>query len=383
MKLVLRTFRYNPRGVAQTQKAQSPCPQYRMQRSAARRLWKLGGLIAATIVVCSSCSIALRGIAVRTSVGAGAARIVGSRAALAPAGFTPRMSLSRTATARAATAWTLERAAVVATAVTATAEGALLQGSTRLGSWRTNGELYLRDSHGAEVLAGRIHNGLIWAPDGGGNLVPVARLRGLANRAGINVKNRPNGTTIVELKRDASFDVLRLRDGFFEVRLKSGRSGWLPAEVVALMVVSALPDSTHASLLEVGIKACARFDSVERIDLFAARDGAPEAMPPESADAKKSNSDWVQLLASKQVHIRFSPEKKDVARRLAATLVHWDMMVKAESVDSTITKLCGGEIFYNYRDLDAARVLQTISAPLLTLRATSHDITQPMMIWVK
>jgi hypothetical protein len=348
---------------------------------------------------CNSCALLLRGFA-RAGVRGGGASIGlpvrGSLArggALADVGAGVRpFGAPRASATRSLIATHLERAAGARGPVAITADGAIVRGTSRVGSWRADGSIYLRESTGGEMLAGRVHGGYVWGPDVGGNVIPVARIRGATTANGIRLRpGRAVGAELEVLRRDVRFDVIRMEEGWFEVRVQTGAVGWVPVGAVALLLVGAVPDDHREDIREVAARACIRWEGTTdhpTIEHAAAlererRTRAVYARARSAGAVKERLPGAEELLRGRRVELRFSEGRAAVAGDVGRLLESYGMVVQPRITDPAAGEVCGGELYYGYRELEAGRAVQGIVVDRAQVRITSHTAEGPMVLWLR
>jgi hypothetical protein len=244
---------------------------------------------------------------------------------------------------------------------------------------------------GGEMLAGRVHGGYVWAPDVGGNVIPVARIRGATTVNGIRLRRgRAVGPELEVLRRDVRFDVIRMEEGWFEVRVHNGAVGWVPVSAVALLLAGAVPEDRREDIREVAARACIRWEGTmdyPTIEHAAAleRERRARAVYARSLSAgavKERLPGAEELLGRRRIELRFSEDRAAVAGDVGRLLESYGMLVQPRITDSAAGEVCGGELYYGYRDLEAGRAVQGIVVDLAQVRITSHTAERPMILWL-
>lgn len=351
-------------------------------RSAARaaRIACLG----VTVVCCSSCALVLEVVEffIFGEVGVG----VGARGLLR--GVRPR-GLRIPEASRGVLRGRLEAAARFRAPgpLRVSRSNELLLGEERIGSLRAGGDVFLRDVAGVEVAVGRVWNGRVWGLDAGGNLSPLASITGTASAEVLQVLARPvrSARLVASLRKPVSFDVLRVRDGWYEIRISSGQSGWVPAELIALSLVASEDEGAR----QLGTSACAAYRLsvvADEGDSGMGADGRREPGETRSrsmGDANWQPPDiWQRVLRGREVVVRYAPGSGNVGLAMADRFRRLSAHVVREESDSTATLLCGGEVYYPASQLESAQAAQAVTVDVVRLRVSSVEAGARIVVWL-
>jgi hypothetical protein len=105
-----------------------------------------------------------------------------------------------------------------------------------LANLNREGELVANEPGFGRVV-GRIRDGQIWeVSETGASATPIGRITGVVPGSGVRMHS---GSTVMSpvvevLRPQVSFEVLRIHEGWFEVRLASGQTGWVWAPFVTV-----------------------------------------------------------------------------------------------------------------------------------------------------
>jgi len=250
-------------------------------------------------------------------------------------------------------------------AVTISTENEIIARGRTWGRISANREIMLRRPGSAiETPVGKLSNGLIWAPDEGGNMLPVARIRGSLRPLSYSLRNTANGSpTGVKLFRDTPIDILRTRDGWYEVRVAGNRAtGWISTASLSVTMVAAEGIDKVAG----AILTCAEHDSVA---------GIGHRVPRGSE---------TNIEHSLRLILRYPENARSKANTVASSLRNAGFEVVRQEVDVPSTETCGGEIYYHRDDFQTARSIQGLLAPIDRLRISSFSIDESrMLIWLR
>jgi hypothetical protein len=178
------------------------------------------------------------------------------------------------------------------------------------------------------------------------------------------------GRELYRLEKDLEVEILRVQDGYYEVRLNSGQRGWI-SEAFIIAALVAEPGVNHQ---EVGATVCAEFSSArDRVVSFRKSDDVASVVPPGFAGA----------LRGRTVQMRFSLERQVVAESIAARLEKFGATIVATQTDSTATAICGNDVYYDTKDLSTALSARSAVADLVDLNTTSLKQSQRMVMWIK
>jgi hypothetical protein len=249
--------------------------------------------------------------------------------------------------------------------ITITSEGEILARGRTWGRLTDSREIVLRrPGSTVETPVGKLSNGLIWAPDEGGNLLPIARIQGVLKPLSYGLRSGVNGSaTGTILSRDMTIDILRLRDGWYEVRVAGKQAtGWIRAASLSVVMLA----TSRTAKVADAILTCAEQDSAT---------GSGQRMPrPQATDAQYS----LHLV------LRYPRLATSKANEIARSLQQSGFQVVRQIVDVPSTETCGGEIYYHRDDFQAARSLQGMLAPIERLRISSFSIDESrMLIWLR
>jgi hypothetical protein len=206
-----------------------------------RNMRRFACLLLCTILLLQHCAFALEGaaegIAMEEVAAAGAAE-----AGAAEAGALSRIMIGGEALEAAAEEGVLSRSLYELTragpiTLDISEAGTITYEGSELGALTADGEIVARTPGGAR-LVGRLSDGRLWDVDSTGGLAsPVGRLRGFVPSRGIRLLDAPGGgTRVAILRNNLAAEVLQIHEGWYEVRLPSGETGWLPAALVLLSV---------------------------------------------------------------------------------------------------------------------------------------------------
>ena len=260
-------------------------------------------------------------------------------------------------------------------AATITAKGDIVARGRTWGRVASNGDVLMRSSAAAsEVLVGQVSDGMVWAPDGGGNVVPIARIRGSLEIPTYDLKSGVRGTgTGIRLEGQTPVDVLRIRDGWYEVRpAETSSTGWIEAASLAVVLV---PADGLASVAGA-ILTCVRYDSVTGRSRGALRDS--------SVSRTNVLSPLNASLSGRHVILRYPPTSTSAADSMALILKRVGAQVVRQEIDVPATQSCGGDIYYHRDDFRAARELQGLLSDVDRLRLSSFEIDEArFLIWLR
>lgn len=290
------------------------------------------------------------------------------------AGGVVARSLARAATAEALAAETtlrgvLEDAVTGSRAVRITASGELLMDGTRVGTLERTGAVYLENAAGKTTLAGQVLEGRLWAKDLGSNAVPIARVRGLTSQNGVVATRSPGGAEVFRLERSVAVEVTRARAGFFEIRVRGTQTGWVPASTLLLSLVA----DTSLNHSNAGAEVCS--------NIKFPTDTIQTARPDDGSTVLAA--DLAAGLRGREITVRFAAHQADLGRKVAGTLVNYGASVRMIETDSVATTVCGGDVYYNTKDIAAALSARSALASLVDLRTTSLAKPAATVIWIK
>lgn len=202
---------------------------------------RLAALLAC-ILLLQHCALALEGAAEGLAVEEAAAAGAAEAGAVEAGGALSRVMVGGEVLEAAAEEGVLSRSLYELTragpiTLDITEAGTISYEGSELGALTADGEIVARTPAGAR-LVGRLSEGRLWNVNSTGGLAnPVGRLRGFVPSRGIRLLDTPGGATRVAILHDnLSAEVLRIHDGWYEVRLPSGETGWLPAALVLLSI---------------------------------------------------------------------------------------------------------------------------------------------------
>lgn len=255
----------------------------------------------------------------------------------------------------------------------------------RLGSVRPSGDVFLLDAASHEVLAGRVYGGRIWAPDGGGNMIAVGRIRGIVTPSAVTPRSSAGGPSLgTVVRRGAEFDVLRVRDNWVELRLSPTRTGWLQADAISVAIRAATESESALREIEVAVNACITLPDSVPADTSSNADWRREyeAGIQDTPRAPERTPMLAAELRGQRVELRFVEHRARQAGIVAGRLSMQGLPVAPMAVDSAATAVCGGDVYYPTADLRAARMLQSIASGDARLRVSSTRL-QRFVIWLR
>lgn len=171
---------------------------------------------------------AAAGLGARASLGGRLGAMAGARAgtgalARVPAGALRASLRQLTRGGRLSARLTIDRA------------GRIVHEGTELAVLERNGLITVRQAMGERFAVGRLSSGRIWEVTSKSD-VAIGRVRGVSLGRQARVLAEPDGASpvVARLRSSSTVDILQVRDGWYEVRLASGATGWALAPMFGL-----------------------------------------------------------------------------------------------------------------------------------------------------
>jgi hypothetical protein len=115
--------------------------------------------------------------------------------------------------------------------------GRITQQGRYLATIESDGTL-TAEAESREFVVGRVKEGELYEVSSAGAR-PVARLRGFVPSRGIRLMTGPGAseTTVEVLHSQVAAEILEVRDGWYEIRLPNGATGWIWAPAIAALLI--------------------------------------------------------------------------------------------------------------------------------------------------
>ena len=307
-------------------------------------------------------------------------------ASLARTGVPAEMLGEEAAVGRAALRGFVDEVALDSRTTIRVAGGGVYHGSVRIGTLRANGELALARATGGEAIVGRLFDNRIWIPEADGTVIPAAEFRAAATgEAPLRSAPSSGATVLTRLPRGASVRVLAVHDGWIEVEYGSYR-GWAPTALISVWLVPI----AQPEVRRLAADACVRpMDRADRSALPAPRETLRSDVRFDSARAAESArpgdvpANWKRLMAGERITVRYVARQAEPAGRVVGRLQQAGVNVGSERVDDDASIVCGGGVFYDIGDVDAAQAVRASIADIVRLDLDSHDFGGTIVIWIR